>query len=77
MAETGQQEGWGEEASSSLLQPADSQEIEQIESGTFVEDEIQTLELDEEKMDIEERQLGENKKSLTSSFRKRFRYSLR
>ena len=62
IVQTGQQEGWGEEASSSLLQPAGSQEIEQIESGTFVEDKIQTLELDEGKMDIKERQLGQNEK---------------
>ena len=73
----GQQEGCGEVASFSLLQPAGSQEIEQIESGTFVEDKTQTLELDEEKMDIKKRQLGEKEKSLYSLFRKRFRYSLR
>ena len=73
----GPQEGCGELASSSLLQPTGSQEIEQIKPGTFVEDEIQTLELEEEKTDLEEKQEGQKKKSLTSSFRKRFRYSLR
>ena len=73
----GPQQGRGELASSSFLQPTGSQEIEQIKSGTSVEDEIQTLELEEHKVDLEEQQEGQKKKSLTSSFKKRFRYSLR
>ena len=83
MAETcenlqeGPQEGCGEIASSSLLQPTGSQEIEQIKSGTYIEDEIKTLELYDHKVDLEEQQEGQKKKSLTSSFKKRFRYSLR
>ena len=83
MAETsenqhkGIQEECVELASSSLIQSACSQEVDQKESGTSVEDEIQTLELEEQKVDLEEQPVRQKKKSLTFSFKKRFRYSLR
>ena len=71
MAETGvnQHKGPGEEcgeiASSCLLQPAGTQEIEKTKSGTFVIDVIQTLEIEEENTHSEEQQLGQKKKSFT------------
>ena len=83
MAETsenqhkGIQEECVELTSSSLIQSACSQEVDQKESGTSVEDEIQTFEFEEQKVDLEEQPVRQKKKSLTSSFKKRFRYSLR